>query len=341
MIPAHAAYLFGGDRLPKKPYCTNSFERGVVIRPRDQAVKYTYIQPNPPNVLLRLVFDVDGDDAFAAVRWESVGCPPPNWTASRLQSPPRPHMAWELGFPVLLADAGHSRQARFCVAVESALRAKLGADPCYSGNLCKNPLSKNWKVVWWHSGLYTLSELAEYLPLDQRLPKIGRWKPEFSYGVGRNVTLFARLGPEGGWAYREVHRFWDRSLKEFFESVLEKAVELNGEFHVPLGWSEVRGIAQSIARWTWRRFSREGLRGWHSERGRAGMRSQMNSLKEDSGPTQAARGVRSGEARHQRVSAPRAEARLLAAQGHSTREIAIELGVPQSNVAMWVRPVDK
>jgi len=71
------------------------------------------------------------------------------------------------------------------------------------------------------------------------------------------------------------------------------------------------------------------------------MRSQMNSLKEDFGPTQAARGVRSGEARRQRVSAPRAEARLLAAQGHSTREIAIELGVPQSNVAMWVRPVDK
>ena len=336
MIPAYAAYLFGGDRLPKKPYCTNSFERGVVIRPRDQAVKYTYIQPNPPNVLLRLVFDVDGDDAFAALRWESVGCPPPNWTASRLQSPPRPHMAWELGFPVLLADADHSRQARLCAAVESAFCAKLRADPSYSGNLCKNPLSNNWKVVWWHSRLYTLSELAEYLPLDQHLPKAGRWKPEFSYGVGRNVTLFARLGPESGWVYREVRGFWDRTPKEFYESVLGKAFELNSEFRIPLGCSEVRGIAQSIARWTWRRFSAEKLTEWHRKRGREGMREQMNSLKEDFGPTQAARGMRSGQARRERRSDRRSEACWLAAQGHSTREIAASLGVSQRTVSLWI-----
>jgi hypothetical protein len=335
MTSTESVYLFGGIRLPNKPYCTDRLGHRVVIRPRDRAIEYAYIQPNPPNILFRLVFDIDGDDPFAVLRWEPIGCPP-NWTASRLQIPPRPHMAWELGIPVLLANADYNRQARLCTAVESAFRAKLGADPSYSGNLCKNPRSQNWSVVWWRSEPYTLSELAEYVPLERHLPRIDCWKPKLSFGVGRNVTLFAHLGPEGGWAYREVRRFWNRSREEFYESVLARAGELNGEFRVPLGSSEVRSIALSIARWTWRRFSQKNLTEWHRRRGRAGIRQQMSLHKDDFSNTQAARGVRSGQGRREQGSERRAEARQLAAQGHSPREIAAALGVPRRTVSLWI-----
>src|SRR5580704_11110438 len=101
--PQQSSFL-APERWPRRPYCTNELERGLIIRPRETALNFRYVQPNPPNVRLRLVFDVDTDDLFAPLTWESIGCAA-NWTASNRKPPPRPHTAYELNIPVLLADA--------------------------------------------------------------------------------------------------------------------------------------------------------------------------------------------------------------------------------------------
>lgn len=43
---------------------------------------------------------------------------------------------------------------------------------------------------------------------------------------------------------------------------------MNRQFSTPLGESEVRGIAKSVAKWTWKRFTEQGLSNIQSARAR-------------------------------------------------------------------------
>ncbi|MGI4896143.1 MAG: primase C-terminal domain-containing protein, partial [Janthinobacterium lividum] len=73
-------------------------------------------------------------------------------------------------------------------------------------------------------------------------------------GLGRNVHLFDGLRT---WAYRARYRYDDRL--EWEQTVLAVALGINVEFAVPLPSAEVAATAQSVARWVWRKLSREGL----------------------------------------------------------------------------------
>jgi len=95
-------------------------------------------------------------------------------------------------------------------------------------------------------------------------------------------------------------------------------LERNSEFQYPLDPREVWWIAKSVAKWTWRRFDIEA-----SDK-------RFREL-------QAERGRRSGKARAAASEDKRASARLMAAQGMSTRAIAAELDVDQSTVVRWLR----
>ncbi|MRX07161.1 helix-turn-helix domain-containing protein [Pseudoduganella sp. FT25W] len=88
-------------------------------------------------------------------------------------------------------------------------------------------------------------------------------------------------------------------------------------FAKPLGVSEIRGLARSVSRYVWRRFTPSGFRQVQAERGRLG-------------------GKASGAARLVANEDKRSSAVLMAARGMSVRAIAKELDVGKSTVARWV-----
>jgi hypothetical protein len=306
--------LFGSaDRLPRRPYCSDDLEQGLRIRSLARALTRPYIQVNPPYLRVWSVYDVDRPGA--ALAWEDANLPPPAWAAVNRQNA-HAHLVWGLSAPVLV-DSPDMRQAplRYLCAVESAFRAKLAADPGYSGLITKNPMHPLWRLLRGPQRGYELGELAEWVDLSKHAPKR---KPE-QIGLGRNVTLFDWLRQ---YAYRHV-RHYKTDVRNFvlWQSHLNnKALLRNGDFQHPLDGREVWHIARSVSKWTWRRFdlaaSDARFSALQAARGRQG-------------------GVASGLSRAAASEDKRASARLMRAQGMSLRAIAAELGVSHEIVRKW------
>ena len=260
------------SRLPSRPYCTDDLTHGLRIRDPRRAVRKRYIQANPPWLRSWLLFDLDRPGA--AMAWDDANLPEPAWTAQNPENG-HAHIAWGLDAPVLLGQHDRSRPMRYLAAVESAMRAKMEADPGYSGLVTKNPRHEGWRVLWGRS-LYDLGDLAEWLDLPKHAPKR---RPE-RVGIGRNVATFDFLRHQ---AYREV-RGWKRAggqgvypqwLSHLYTSALDYT---HAEHAQPLDYREAHWIAKSVAHWVWTRFDIAASDQRWSRR-------------------QAARGQRSGEAR--------------------------------------------
>ena len=303
--------LFADDRWPRRPYCSDDLAQGLKIRSLKQAVKHAYIQANPPYLRVWSLHDLDYPGA--ALAWEDALLPPPSWTAMNRENG-HAHLCYGLVAPVLVDGMG-ARDApmRYLCAVESMMREKLRADPGFSGLVTKNPAHPLWRVLRGPAVAYELSDLAEWLPgLEKHRPK--RRSPE-EIGLGRNVALFDRARK---WAYGQVLRYKAQGGLQAWNGWLAatnfQALSYNGDFHHPLDGREVWWIAKSVAKWTWRNFSPEGRHEWAVAKGRAG-------------------GVAKGKANEDK----RASARMMAASGKASRDIAAELGVNQSTVVRWLK----
>src|SRR5262245_63983896 len=90
---------------------------------------------------------------------------------------------------------------------------------------------------------------------------------ETTFGAGRNVTVFDELR---ALAYREVLKFKrdGASFEAWFARCQQVAMGINLQFPRALKLSEVRSIAKSVAKWTWRHFSPEKFRARQSACGR-------------------------------------------------------------------------
>jgi hypothetical protein len=150
---------------------------------------------------------------------------------------------------------------RYLAAIEYAYIEKARADTAFTGPLAKNPHHPSWHV--WepaNAPVYELGYLAyfvdlpTYRPTDlptKRLPR--------TPGVGRNCDLFDGLRD---WSYSAVRKFWHPRGEERWRAAVRLQAEALNTFVVPLGAAEVAGIARSVARYVWRRFSpAEFLRG--------------------------------------------------------------------------------
>ncbi|MDD3500782.1 MAG: primase C-terminal domain-containing protein, partial [Sulfurovum sp.] len=188
--------------------------------------------------------------------------------------------------------------------------------PGYSGLITKNPAHPLWRTLRGPRLAYELGELAEWVDLPKHLPKR---KPE-QIGLGRNVTVFDWLRH---YAYRHIRHYKGdiRNYVLWQAHLNNKALERNGELLIPLDGREVWHIAKSVAKWTWRQFdlaaSDARFSALQAHRGRKG-------------------GVASGLSRAAKNEDKRASARLMAAQGYSSRAIAASLGVNQSTVVRWL-----
>jgi len=299
-------------RWPRKPYCSED-KTARRVRSLVSAMKYPYIQANPPHLRAWSIFDVDTPWAGAA--WIDADLPPPSWTAVNPVNL-HAHLAWGLRAPVLVDSPDlRQRPLRFLCAVEAAFRAKLGADQGYSGLLTKNPVHPAWCVKRVFRGpraFYDLEELADWVDLPKYLP---RRNPE-EIGLGRNVVLFDWLRRH---AYQKIRVY--RSENDFDSwrvHLRSRALIRNGDFQNPLSWREVLHIAKSVSKWVWHRFDIDAsdvkFGALQAYRGKVGMKSRWGDSEDK-----------------------RATARLMATKGIKQKDIAAELCVADRTVRRWLK----
>ncbi|GKW44270.1 replication initiation protein [Pectobacterium carotovorum] len=232
------------DRLPNKPYFSDDLHFGVRIAGKERAILAKYIQFNQPHAMFWLGFDVDR--LGAAIDWSDRNAPAPTLTITNPENG-HAHLLYALKTSIRTAPDGKMKPLKYAAAVENALRKKLDADVGYSGLICKNPNHGYWKIAVWQPELYTLDWLADSLDLNAANDK----EIVTDYGLGRNCTLFDKTRK---WAYRAIRQGWPE-YEQWLQACYERAIAYNLQFPFPLDESEVKGISNSIAKWTIKNFS--------------------------------------------------------------------------------------
>jgi hypothetical protein len=318
LLQAPQLELFGPavadpERWPRKPYCTEDPRDGVRIRPRSTALKYPYVQANPPHLRMWMLFDIDREGGGLA--WEDAGLPVPAWAAINKENG-HAHLSYGLTAPVLTGDGSRDAPLRYLCAIDAAYRAMLRADPGYSGLITKNPFHPLWRVLQGTTHMYDLGELSEYVELDKHTLKSGTKVEEV--GLGRNCTLFDWLRL---WSYVAVRRH--RETRNFIlwqAECYDAALQRNYDFKSPLDPSEAFHVAKSVAKWTWSK-DREA-------RAKFVERQKWRGAKG---------GKASGAVRLAASEDKRATARLMRATGMTQAAIAQEMGVHVNSVANWLK----
>ncbi|EQA7186949.1 replication initiation protein, partial [Escherichia coli] len=201
-------------------------------------------QFNQPHAMFWLGFDVDR--IGAAIDWSDRNAPAPTLTITNPENG-HAHLLYALKTSIRTAPDGKMKPLKYAAAVENALRKKLDADMGYSGLICKNPNHGYWKIAVWQPELYTLDWLADSLDLNAANDK----EIVADYGLGRNCTLFDKTRK---WAYRAIRQGWPE-YEQWLLACYERAYAYNLQFATPLDEKEVNGIAKSIAKWTYSKFS--------------------------------------------------------------------------------------
>jgi len=236
------------ERLPHKPYFSDDLQFGVRIAGKERAILAKYIQFNQPHALFWLGFDVDR--IGAAIDWSDRNAPAPTLTITNPENG-HAHLLYALETSIRTAPDGKMKPLRYAAAVENALRKKLGADTGYSGLICKNPNHSHWKIAVWQPELYMLDWLADSLDLNAANDK----EIVADYGLGRNCSLFDKTRK---WAYRAIRQGWPE-YDQWLQACYERASAYNLQFSAPLDENEVNGIAKSIAKWTFKNFTKESF----------------------------------------------------------------------------------
>jgi hypothetical protein len=244
--------------LPNHLYCCQ--EKGYLRRTtRKHAILENYLQFNHMHTAKWFVFDVDRPSSH--YDWDDLHAPAPNFTVTNPENG-HSHLIYGLETPIFTTDNANFKPVRFAASVQNALLLKLFADRGYSGVICKNPTAEKWIISEWQPYLYDLSWLSDYLALNPP-EKVKNHRLE--YGLGRNCTLFdtVRL-----WAYSEIRKtVYHNDLFCFMSAVINYTAEKNIEFFsVPLPNNEVRSIGRSIAKWTFRKLSKQGFNQWADRR---------------------------------------------------------------------------
>ena len=236
------------NRLPKKPYCTDNLDTGLVIRGKQTASRKRYIQVNPPWLRSYIVLDLDYP--LSVMSWEDENLPEPAWTSMNPANG-HCHMAYSLDAPVLLGDHSSQKAMRYLAAVEAAMTDKLKADTNYSGLITKNPKNAHWRTLWGRFS-YDLDYLSEFLDLKRFAPKR---KPE-QVGIGRNCDAFDHIR---FYAYAEVQSW--KSQREagiyvrWMNHLYDRVRNYTHNEHInPLDSRECHAIAKSVSHWVWTVF---------------------------------------------------------------------------------------
>ena len=297
--------------LPKNPYCTN--EKGTCYpRHKKSAIKRKYIQPNHPQLVKWLVFDIDTLNAIFA--YHDNNLPRPQ-LVGRNRENGHAHYLYKLTVPVALYGKAHLKPIEYMRAVYRALAKELGADPSYGGNLIKCPFSNShdWYITGAESS-YTLEQLAEYLDLAPPKYAHNNAQADNDDHFGRNCATFHYTRHR---AYKIADKLNEQQL---FKQVLAIAEEFNANFDKPMLPNETYHIARSITRFCksprWGKYNQAFI----EKQRQAGQKGDSSQ---------------GGRARSANYEPKRQQALEMHQQGVKNVVIAKELGISVKTLRNW------
>lgn len=304
------------DDLPKNPYCTD--EKGTCYpRHKKNAIQRAYIQPNHPQFIKWLCFDIDDPNALFA--YHDNHLPRPQFTA-RNPSNGHAHYCYRLTLPVPMWGNAHSKPIEYLQAIYRALALAMGADLSYGGNLIKNPFSSLHEIyITGAKPSYTLEELAQSLDLTKPAELTADNDDHF----GRNCATFHHTRHK---AYPIADKL---NEKELLRQVLTIAQEFNAKFDSPMLPNEIYHIARSITR-----YCKSPKFGAYSAKSNEKF-SRMQSCRVKRANKKGACN-KGGLARSANYNDQRTQAQKLRAEGLSIRKIAELLKVSKTSVQKWI-----
>ena len=244
------------ELLPNKPYCSDDLINGLLIRPRQRAITYRYIQPNPPHMQHWLVFDIDYDAMQVATvwPWESAKVPEPN-IVSYNRDNGHCHLYYAIESVCTSPDA-KPKPLHYLAAIQRAYTNVLKADRSYTGLIAKNPLHAHWFNIENHTAVFSLGDLAKHVELESKRWDRRRAANDDHVALGRNCALFHRLRY---WAYDHVNDYRNGSstYNQWMSEVLAKCEGYN-DFSEPLPYGEVKSTARSVGKWVWKHYTGSG-----------------------------------------------------------------------------------
>lgn len=292
--------------VPRLAYCSeNPRAEGIYRETRESALEKRHIQPNTLKLHSWIVLDVD--QPGAAHSWRSSNCPPPNITTTNPRTG-HAHLMFQLSAPVATTEIARIHPVQYLAAVEHGLNIAFGGDIGYKAVITQNPLNPHWLTECPRNESYDIGELAEWVTLPKKKEVMQLAEQEEYAGRGRNCYLFENLRKVSYRAWLKHRR--PAGDESFLVEVRGLAESLNATLGNPLGTSEVRTIAKSVARWVWREFTNEEFRAIQSKRGQ-----------------------RKGEAKRKELLE---RAVWLQTMGHSMRDIAKELGIGVATAHRWL-----
>jgi len=248
---------FNCFRLPRKPWCGYG-ETGLYVRPLSAALKRPYIQYNSPHAIFWIVIDIDAPIALDSAEIPSKkmlailngDVPAPNFLVINPENG-HAHAYYALDTPVAKGDFASRKALRYAAAIEAALIRTMGGDALYVNLVGKNPIHPEWRLLVFREAPYTLSELHDSLDLKGPSKKEMR-DAIIIKGLARNCQIFEQLRRN---AYRMVELYRaDANESQWHDYCLSKAHAYNAAFHPPLDDNEVKHIAKSVSRWTWKHY---------------------------------------------------------------------------------------
>ena len=235
------------NQIISRPFCTDDFKRDGIYRTnKRRALNSVYIEHNNDSFINSIVFDIDSDTA--AIAWQDANIPKPNFIT---QNPANghAHLFYALSSPVCITENARRKPQKLLKGVIEGLTERLGADPCYTGKITKNPLNPRWRTFWNEQPRFELNYLCEFIDTNKRVKKEVR---KSIVAEGRNTALFDNLR---FYAYSIIFKYQKNDDFCGFMSALEEEAEhINDSFEDQLGFKEINHTIRSISSWVWGTF---------------------------------------------------------------------------------------
>lgn len=257
--------------IPARPLCADVFADGARRLPRSSALNFRNIEFNSEARVGWLNFDIDSRVSFEA--WERANLPPPN---AYVQNPANGHghLLYALSTPVGLTALCREKPMVLAADVQRGMTRRLGADPAYANRFAKNPASARWRTGWFATQPYELRYLLDALDRKDLRPAPQRDK---ICGISRNIDVFNAVRT---FAYGNVLAAKrNGNLESWIGRLLLEAHAVNSEFAAPLSTSELRQIAKSTGRWTWKRFNEARFSNIQSKRRAIGVAKERKRMR--------------------------------------------------------------
>ena len=235
------------NQIISRPFCTDDFKRDGIYRTnKRRALNSVYIEHNNDSFINSIVFDIDSDTA--AIAWQDADIPKPNFIT---QNPANghAHLFYALSSPVCITENARRKPQKLLKGVIEGLTERLGADPCYTGKITKNPLNPRWRTFWNEQPRFELNYLCEFIDTNKRVKKEVR---KSIVAEGRNTALFDSLR---FYAYSIIFKYQKNDDFCGFMSALEEEAEhINDSFEDQLCFKEINHTIRSISSWVWGTF---------------------------------------------------------------------------------------